>query len=73
MKTFFHIVLLVIIACASVLGLFVLMPFVKEGSSWDDMPLFAGVIGAALGLALVWWLAVGRFLPKARIARQLFF
>ncbi len=67
MKTFFRVVLLIIIICASVLGLFVLIPFAKEGSSWGDMPLFAGVIGAALGLGLIWWLAVGRSLPKALI------
>lgn len=64
MKTFFRIVLLIIIICASVLSLFVLIPFVKEGSSWGDMPLFAGVIGAALALGLIWWLAVGRSVPR---------
>jgi len=67
MKTLFRIMLLISIICYSVLGLFVLIPFAKEGSSWGDMPLFAGVIGAALALALIWWLAVGRSLPKALI------
>ncbi len=64
MKTFFRVVLLIIIICASVLSLFVLMPFAKEGSSWGDMPLFAGTVGAALGLGLIWWLAVGRSVPR---------
>jgi hypothetical protein len=67
MKTVFLAVLLVVLLCASALGLLAALPFVKEGSSWGDMPVFATVAGAALLLGFVWWLAVGRSLPKALI------
>ncbi|MGI9412635.1 MAG: hypothetical protein ACR2PM_03145 [Hyphomicrobiales bacterium] len=50
---------LVILALAGV-GLFVLLPFAKEGASLNDMGVFGGVIAAALLLGLMWWLAVGR-------------
>lgn len=67
MKTAARAVLLVVIVCASTLGVLALLPFAKEGSSWGDMPIFAAAIGTALLLGLVWWLAVGRSLPRALI------
>lgn len=67
MKTFLRVLLLVVIIGASALGLVALFPFMKEGSSWSDMPVFVGVIGAALLLGLVWWLAVGRSWRKALV------
>lgn len=67
MVTFLRAIFLLLIACASALGLFLMLPFAKEGSSWGDLPVFATVVGVALLLGLGWWLAVGRSLPKAAI------
>lgn len=57
--------LFLIILCASAFALFAALPFVKEGSSWGDWPIFAGVLGAALFFGLVWWLAVGKSFKAA--------
>lgn len=56
----FRAALLVVIICLSALGLAAWLPFGKEGSSWSDLPIIAGIAGAALVLALIWWLAIGR-------------
>ena len=55
---------LVILGLAGV-GLFMLLPLVKEGSSTDDLSVIAGVMAAAVVLGLIWWLAVGRTLELA--------
>ena len=73
MKTLFLVVLLVVLLCASALGLLVALPFVKEGSSWGAMPVFASVAAAALLLAFVWWFAVGQSLRKALIGWTILF
>lgn len=73
MKTVLLVVLLVVLLCASALGLLVAFPFFKEGSSWGDMPVFASVAGAALLLAFVWWFAVGQSLRKALIGWTILF
>jgi hypothetical protein len=73
MKTFFLVLLLIVLLCASALGLLIAFPFFKEGSSWGDMPVFASVAGAALLLAFVWWFAVGQSLPKALIGWTILF
>jgi hypothetical protein len=58
-------VLLIII---SVAGLLVLLPLVKEGVSRSEIPLLLGGAAIYLFLGGVWWLAVGRALPKAALA-----
>lgn len=67
MTTAFRIAFFVVLLCLSVLGLFLLLPFGKEGASFGDLPIFAGVVGAVLVLAVLWWLAVGRSIGKALI------
>jgi hypothetical protein len=62
-----RVIFLLLIGCVSALGLVLIIPFVKEGSSWGDMPILAGMVGVALLLGLGWWLAVGRSLAKAMI------
>ncbi len=67
MRTIALILLFVVLLCASALALFAALPFVKEGSSWGDLPLFAGVSVSAVGLGFLWWLAVGRSFKLALI------
>lgn len=67
MVTTFRIIFFIALLCLSALGLVLLLPFAKEGSSFGDLPIFAGVIGAVLILAVLWWLAVGRSIGKALI------
>lgn len=67
MMTILRIVFFIALLCLSALGLILLLPFAKEGSSFGDLPIFAGVVGAALTLAVLWWLAVGRSIGKALI------
>lgn len=59
--------LLLAIIAFSALGVLALLPFAKEGASWGDLPIFAGVAGVAAALALLWWLAVGRRFGRAAI------
>lgn len=61
------ILLFLIILCVSAFALFAALPFVKEGTSWGDLPIFAGVFGTALFLGLIWWLAVGKSFKAALI------
>lgn len=67
MQGVLRIFLLVVIICFAILGLLVYVPFAKEGASWTDLPIFAGIVGAALVLAFLWWLAVGRRIGRAMI------
>ena len=53
----FFFAMMVVIA---LLGLAVLLPFLKEGYGRGELPLLAGGIGFYLILALIWWLAVRR-------------
>ena len=67
MKTVLRILLWLAMLIASGLAVMLLLPFAKEGSSFEDWPVFAGAIALLLVLGFVWWLAVGRSLPKALI------
>ena len=67
MRTIALILLFLVILCASTFALFAALPFVKEGSSWGELPLFAGVFILAVFLGFLWWLAVGRSFKLALI------
>lgn len=67
MTSILRVILLIVIICFAVLGVLVYLPFAKEGASWSDLPIFAGIIAVALALALLWWLAVGRRIGRAAI------
>lgn len=67
MKTFLRIALFIALFCLSALSLLLLLPFLREGASWQDLPLFVATVLAALGLAAVWWLAVGRSIRMALV------
>jgi hypothetical protein len=61
-------VFFVLLIAISVIGLLVLLPLVKEGASREDIPLLLGGVAVYVFLGIVWWLIVGRALPKAALA-----
>lgn len=67
MATIFRTLLLVAIIGLSALGLAAWVPFGKEGASWTDLPIIAGMAAGALVLGVIWWLAVGRRMRRALI------
>jgi hypothetical protein len=61
-------VFFILLIAISVIGLLVLLPLVKEGASREDIPLLLGGVAIYVVLGMVWWLLVGRALPKAALA-----
>lgn len=60
-----RIALFVVVLIAAALGLLFSFAFMKEGSSWSDLPILLGIIAAELVVAAIWWIAVGRSFGKA--------
>jgi hypothetical protein len=56
-----------ILVAISAVGLLVLLPFLKEGASREEIPLLLGGAGMYLLLGGVWWLFVGRVPVKAAL------
>jgi high-affinity Fe2+/Pb2+ permease len=56
-----------ILVAISAVGLLVLLPFLKEGASREEIPLLLGGAGIYLLLGGVWWLFVGRVPVKAAL------
>lgn len=67
MKAAYRIVLLIVIVAVSAIGVFALLPFAKEGTSWEDLPVFGAAIGILLFLAFLWWLAAGRSVRRSLV------
>jgi hypothetical protein len=64
-KTFGRLLFVVAIVAVSALGMLLMFPGMKEGTSWEELPFY---LGGALGfpvVGLVWWYASGRSLAKA--------
>lgn len=59
MKTAFLAFLFVFMLICSAFFLLLALIYGKEGASWGDLPTFAGVVAAGLGLGFLWWWGVG--------------
>jgi hypothetical protein len=44
-----------LLALVSLFALAVVLPSVKEGYDWEDLPFFASIAGGLAALAIVWW------------------
>jgi hypothetical protein len=64
MITAARIAFFLLLCLASAAGMFLLFPFLKEGSSQSELPLFLGAAGTLAVLAIAWWFVCGRSLGK---------
>jgi hypothetical protein len=58
---------LLVVGAIAAFALLLTLPFLKEGSSWGDIPLFLGAAGVCLVAAVVWWMFSG-FRVRASLA-----
>ena len=44
---------------AAAFALLLSFPFLKEGSSWSEIPLYLGIVGSCVAVGAVWWVVSG--------------
>jgi hypothetical protein len=64
MITAVRVVFFVLLCLAATAALWLLFPFLKEGSSQSELPLFLSAAGILSVLAIAWWFVCGRSLGK---------
>lgn len=65
MKVFGRIVLLIVLCLAALAAAGMLLPLIKEGASWSDLPLILGAVAGLTALGAVWWWVSGNSLRRA--------
>jgi hypothetical protein len=49
----------VLLLLAAAFAVLLSFPFLKEGSSWGEIPLYLGIAGACIAVGAVWWVVSG--------------
>ncbi len=65
MKVFGRIALLLVLCLSALAASGMLLPLIKEGASWSDLPITLGAVAGLAALGALWWWASGRSLRRA--------
>ncbi len=65
LRSKFRMLGLLVLLVVAAFALLLILPFLKEGSSWSDIPLFLATAGVCLAAGAVWWMFSGFRLQRS--------